>query len=76
MALWTCYIVLAKPEGLLQQSTLGGLKEMNSREKRSESANLSSSFEKCVYYGTSFNMYQWHTPSDEMHEKKVREFDF
>src|SRR5947209_9480761 len=51
-------------------------RKMKFREKRWESANLSSSFEKCVYYSTSFNMYQWHTPSDEMDKKKVREVDF
>jgi len=60
MALRTCYIVLTKQEGFFYSSGGSGFLSVNFEETLEFSEKLSSSFKKYVYYGTSFNMYQWH----------------
>ncbi len=56
MSLWTCYIVLAKQEDALFMGPME-FERLISPENPEIRQNLSSSFKKYVYYGTSFNMY-------------------
>jgi hypothetical protein len=76
MSLRTCYIVLKKQEGALLIGSLWVFERSISRKTLELSENLSSSFKKYVYYGTSFNMYQWHITFSSNAAKKGKEFDF